>query len=186
MPSTAIEQGHGKNLKEVFFATSNIRHCAVHRLQTNTTSIKNLVNAAVLFTETLKDAERPALLRKIQEQLTDSIDEVMRHQNLLERKLCDEMDALAKKRAELDELERLAVQEMVTDDEINRKLAGLSMDGFLSELWHGLDYCTGNQRGLYQVDVPKSEDGVDPSDSGTRTEFTFVLLMLKSLSFGKG
>ncbi|MCJ1391417.1 hypothetical protein MMC18_004281 [Xylographa bjoerkii] len=164
MPSAAIEQGHGKSLKEVFFATSNIRHFAVHRLHTSTTSIKNLVNAAVLFTETLKDAERPAVLKKIQEQLADSIDEVMRHQNLLERKLSDELNALAKKRAELDELERLAVEEMVTNDRKNRKSAGQSMDGFLSELWHDLGYCAGDQSGPCQGDVSRSENGIDSSE----------------------
>ena len=96
---TAIGRTPGKSFKEVLFATSDIRHTAVHRLWTSATGIMNLVNAAIGFVEMLKDAERADQIKKIKSQLAANMEEIIQYQNLLKRKLSDELRDLAKEKS---------------------------------------------------------------------------------------
>ncbi|KAL8915058.1 MAG: hypothetical protein Q9171_000498 [Xanthocarpia ochracea] len=131
LPSTAIKCIPGKSTGEVLFATSTLRHSAVHRLPTSAAGILNMLDAAITFTDALNDLQRAENIIKIRKQLEASIEEIVQHQNLLERKLGDQLLDIARRRAELDELERLSIEEMLATDKHQRSEVSLVLEGFL-------------------------------------------------------
>ncbi|KAL8858257.1 MAG: hypothetical protein Q9178_005269 [Gyalolechia marmorata] len=131
LPSTAIKRIPGKSTGEVLFATSTLRHSAVHRLPTSAAGILNMLDAAITFTEALNDPHRAENIIKIRKQLEATIEEIVQHQNLLERKLGDQLLDIARRRAELDELERLSIEEMLATDKHQRSEVSLVLEGFL-------------------------------------------------------
>ncbi|KAL8901597.1 MAG: hypothetical protein Q9207_005124 [Kuettlingeria erythrocarpa] len=105
LPLPAIEPVLGKSIAEVLFGTSILRHSAVHRLPTSATGILSMLSAAITFAEALKDNERAEKVFTIRTQLKASVEEIVQHQNLLKRKLTAQLEDIARRRAELDELE---------------------------------------------------------------------------------
>ncbi|KAI4236466.1 MAG: hypothetical protein LQ349_002538 [Xanthoria aureola] len=131
LPATAIIETSGQSLNDVLFATSSLRHSAVHRLRTSTAGMMRMLKAAINFTEALNDSKRTERITEIKTQLEASIEEIVQHQNLLERKLTDQLQDIARRRAELEELERSCVQEMLEADEQQRTEVGAALEGFL-------------------------------------------------------
>ena len=68
---------------------------------------------------------------EIKTQLEASIEEILQHQYLLERKLKDQLEDIARRRAELDELERLSIEEMLATDKKQRTEVGSAFESFL-------------------------------------------------------
>lgn len=90
-----------------------------------------MLKAAITFTEALNDSKRTERITEIKTQLEASIEEIVQHQNLLERKLTDQLQDIARRRAELEELERSCVQEMLEADKQQRTEVGAALEGFL-------------------------------------------------------
>ncbi|KAK4691661.1 hypothetical protein P7C71_g5383, partial [Lecanoromycetidae sp. Uapishka_2] len=120
LPPSAIKPIPGKSLAEVLFGTSTLRHSAVHRLPTSAAGIVNMLSAAITFAEVLRDSKRAEKVAEIKTKLEASIEEIVHHQNLLERKLMDQFEDIARRRAELDELERSSIEEMLATDKKQR------------------------------------------------------------------
>ena len=131
LPPSAIRPIPGKSIAEVLFGTSIIRHSAVHRLPTSAAGILNMLSAAITFAEALNDSKRAEKVAEIKTQLQASIGEIVQHQNLLERKLTDQLEDIARRRAELDELERSSIEEMLATDKEQRTEAGTAFESFL-------------------------------------------------------
>jgi hypothetical protein len=131
LPPPATRAVAGKGLMEALFATSNLRHSAVHRLRTSAAGILKMVDAAVIFAQALKDATRATAIENIKDQLSVVIEDIEQHQTLLERKLSDQLEDLARRRAEIDELERQAVEDMLSNDMSHRYTAGSAVEDFL-------------------------------------------------------
>lgn len=134
LPLSATTSIAGKGLKEVLFATSNLRHSAVHRLNTSAAGILKLLEAAIIFTEALNDTERATCIRKINDEVAAIVDDIVQHQTLLERKLSDQLNDFARKRAEIDDLERVAIEDVLENDKTHRGSAGSVVEGFLANL----------------------------------------------------
>lgn len=128
LPATAIIETSGQSLNEVLFATSPLRHSAVHRLRTSTAGMIRMLKAAVTFTEALNDSKRTERITELKTQLEAGIEEIVQHQNLLERKLTDQLQDIARRRAELEELERSCVQEMLEADKQQRTEVGAALE----------------------------------------------------------
>ncbi|KAL8990380.1 MAG: hypothetical protein Q9177_000955 [Variospora cf. flavescens] len=131
LPLSAFDRVPGKGITEVLFGISNLRHSAVHRLPTSAAGILNMLSAAIDFAEALKDSKRAERVLKIKTQLEASVQEVVQHQNLLECKLTAQFEDIARRRAELDELERSSLEEMLERDEKQRTEVGSAFEGFL-------------------------------------------------------
>lgn len=140
IPDSAISKIPRQSWEETLFATNKIRHTAVHRLRTSAHGILALVRAAVDFVKMLNDSKRMACLEKLRKHLEMSIEEIVQNQNLLERKLSDELDEIAKKRAELDELERIAIEGMTQDDEKSRATVGEAMKQLIFDAEQSLHF----------------------------------------------
>ena len=131
LPPSAIKPIPGKSIAEVLLGTSTLRHSAIHRLPTSAAGILNMLSAAITFAEALNDSERAEKVAKIKTQLQASTEDIMQHQNLLERKLTDQFEDIARRRAELDELERSSIEEMLATDKEQRTEVGSAFESFL-------------------------------------------------------
>ncbi|KAL8655151.1 MAG: hypothetical protein Q9210_001061 [Variospora velana] len=131
LPLSAFDRVSGKGIAEVLFGTSNLRHSAVHRLPTSAAGILNMLSAAINFAEALKDSKRAEKVSEIRTQLEASVQDVVQHQNLLECKLTAQLEDIARRRAELDELERSSIVEMLETDKKQRTEVGSAFEGFL-------------------------------------------------------
>ncbi|KAI9718433.1 MAG: hypothetical protein M1812_004154 [Candelaria pacifica] len=131
LPPSAIKPIAGKSIAEVLFGTSALRHSAVHRLPTSVAGILKMLHAANFFAEALNDSKRAEKLVEIRIQLEASVEEILQHQYLLERKLRDQLEDIARRRAELDELERLSIEEMLATDKKQRTEVGSAFESFL-------------------------------------------------------
>ncbi|KAL8875766.1 MAG: hypothetical protein Q9198_005921 [Flavoplaca austrocitrina] len=131
LPPSAIQPVPGKSIAEVLFGTSTLRHSAVHRLPTSAAGISKMLSAAVTFAEALNDSKRVGKVAEIKTQLEASIEGIVQHQNLLERKLTDQFEDIVRRRAELDELERSSIEEMLATDKKQRTEVGSAFESFL-------------------------------------------------------
>ena len=131
LPPSAIKRTSGKSIAEVLFGTSSLRHSAVHRLPTSAAGILNMLHAAMTFAEALHDSKRAEKVAEIRTQLEASIEEIVQHQNLLERKLKDQLEDISRRRAELDQLERSSIEEMLATDKEQRTVVGSALESFL-------------------------------------------------------
>ena len=131
LPPSAIKPIAGKSIAEVLLGTSALRHSAVHRLPTSVTGILKMLHAAESFAEALDDSKRAEKLVEIKSQLEASMEKIVQHQYLLERKLRDQLEDIARRRAELDELERLSIEEMLAADKKQRTEVGSAFESFL-------------------------------------------------------
>ncbi len=141
LPEMATNPPSGKGLKEVLCATSTLRHSAVHRLKTSAAGILKMLDAALAFTKALNDAERASCIEKIRNKFRVIIDDIVQHQTLLECKLSDQLKDIARRRAEIDELERQAIEDMLDNDKIHRTSAGSMVENFLADLTKASQVC---------------------------------------------
>ena len=131
LPPSAMKSIAGKTTAEMLFGTSRIRHSAVHRVRTSAAGILNMLGAAITFAEALNDSKRGERITEIKGQLQASVEEIVQHQNLLERKLMDQLEDIAPRRAELDGLERSSIEEMLATDQEQRTEVGSAFESFL-------------------------------------------------------
>ena len=90
-----------------------------------------MLSAAITFAEALDDSRRAEKVADIKAQLEASIEEIVQHQNLLQRKLTDQLEDIARRRSELDELENSSIEEMLAMDKKQRTEVGSTFEGFL-------------------------------------------------------
>ena len=131
LPPSAMKSIAGKTTAEILFGTSIIRHSAVHRLRTSAAGTLNMLGAAITFAEALNDSKRAERVTKIKRQLEASVEEIVQHQNLLERKLTHQLEDIARRRAELDELEKSSIEKMLATDQEQRTEVGSAFESFL-------------------------------------------------------
>lgn len=131
---SAVSRIPGRTWQEVLIATSRIRHSAVHRLHTNANGIQNMVGDALMMSKMLKDPTRTSLLEHIRQELASSIREVEGRLVILEKDLSEELDLLAKRRAELSRIKEAAIHRIIDLDRQNRRVIGLALGEMLREL----------------------------------------------------
>ncbi|KAI9782819.1 MAG: hypothetical protein M1839_004570 [Geoglossum umbratile] len=122
-----IQTDPEKPFKEALIATNKIRHSAVHRLHTSARGIEQMIADAVALTETLKDTERAGYLGAMGRKVALRIEEAEQNTTILENRLMEELADIAKRRAELDKLEELAISTMVNEDRDSKAAIGLAL-----------------------------------------------------------
>ena len=132
-PPSAIKPIAGKSITEILWETHPIRHSAVHRLPTSAAGIVNMLTAAIDFTEALRCSKQTEKITDIKVQLESSMEEIVQHQTLLERKLTDQLEEIARRRAELDKLERSSIEEMLAVDKKQRAEVGAAFEIILAD-----------------------------------------------------
>ena len=167
LPPSAIKRISGKSIAQVLFETSALRHSAVHRLPTSAAGILNMLHAAMTFAEALNDPKRAERVAEIKSQLEASIEEIVQHQNLLERKLKEQLEDIARRRAELDELERSSITEMLATDKEQRSVVGSALESFLFVSQQISNPCPCNHTPSFDGAKADSEGEENIESSGT-------------------
>ena len=134
-----------------------------------------MLSAAITFAEALDDSRRAEKVADIKAQLEASIEEIVQHQNLLQRKLTDQLEDIARRRSELDELEKSSIEEMLAMDKKQRTEVGSTFEGFLlgSQQVSNPRACSCTP----SFDGPKLE-----SEAGENIDVVHVLLFYFTLS----
>ena len=178
LPPSAIKRISGKSTAQVLFGTSALRHSAVHRLPTSAAGILNMIHAAMTFAEALNDPKRVERVEEIKTQLEASIDEIVQHQNLLERKLKEQLEDIARRRAELEELERSSIEEMLATDKEQRTVVGSALENFLIGSQQISNPCACNHTPSFDEAKAGSEaeDNIESSGTGMFHVVSFQFL----------
>ncbi len=172
LPLSATRAIAGKGLKEVLFATSSLRHSAVHRLPTSAAGILKMLEEAITFTEALNDTRRANNICEIKSELAQTIEGIVQHQTLLERKLSDQLEDLARKREDIDELERLAIEDMLDNDKEHRKSAGSAVEDFLAGRNQASHACFPEKNETQETQNASSESAEDANVVAESTQST--------------
>lgn len=115
------------------FATHKLRHSAVHRHRICASRVGELVEYALALVIMLKDSARARGIERIGKRVKMSLEDLEDKKRVLEERLAGEMDSIAKKRAELDLLEKDVVERIVKDDKNNQLAAGLALEEVLDQ-----------------------------------------------------
>ena len=101
--------------------------------------------------------------------MAETIEGIVQHQTLLERKLSDQLQDLARRRAEIDELERSAVEDMLKNDKQHRISAGSGMEDFLVNCKQASRTYISEKNSIQdnQEIEPKSIEDAETSDEST-------------------
>ena len=135
-----------------------------------------MLHAATNFAEALNDPKRAERMAELKQQLDASIEEIVQHQHLLKRKLCDQLEDLARRRSELDELERSCIREMLAADVEQRAEVGSAFESFLSGSHQASNSCTCKRTPSFTAaksDLETEEDSED--DEKGMLQFSFFV-----------
>ena len=114
--SQADLQELGKPFPDVLDSISHLRHTAVHRLRISANRLEQFMVDAEALVRLLRDNDRVQKLSRIRVETQLTLGELKRTKDLLESKLTSKLKNIAAQRAQLDELEQMAINEMLRAD----------------------------------------------------------------------
>ncbi|PGH10128.1 hypothetical protein AJ80_07579 [Polytolypa hystricis UAMH7299] len=138
----------GTALKEVLFATNNLRHTAVHRLRTTSRGIDTLIIVAMRLTDTLQDFFTAMEVNK----------------NALEQTLQDRLEEIKRQREELDRQENQLLAQVVRDDRENQDLVGLLLEESVQRIFIGDNTVGQKSQGAELKNDDEENDGFMASE----------------------
>ncbi|KAI1806348.1 hypothetical protein F4811DRAFT_161490 [Daldinia bambusicola] len=136
MPETAFNLGPTP-LKEVLFATDELRHSAVHRVPMTARAIKTLLKSAVALAFTLGDHRHVSQLEEICYELDNKIQAMELNKNALVHSTTAELEDIQRRREELNRLEKEVLANMVKNDQKNRGFIGALLEDSVGRILEG-------------------------------------------------
>ncbi|KAI1848975.1 hypothetical protein JX265_001306 [Neoarthrinium moseri] len=133
LPQGAIDQGELR-AKEILFATSNLRHSAVHRLSTSARGIRDLIKSGVELASMLQDHARALQLEDFCREIDNSIQAMELNKNDLKNNTTTALQVLQKQREELDRQETEIFARMIKDDEENKGIIGSLLEDSVNRI----------------------------------------------------
>ena len=167
LPDGTIRQIEGKTVAEILSAVGVIRHAAVHRVRTSAEEILVMLGAAETFANLLYDESRVMQLENMKTEVNTRITAIEDNQTLMRRKLTEQLEDIARRRAELDRLEEVCIEDYRGTDEKRRIEAGVAIEAYLDKSPGSPNFLKEPEDGessdeLESVNAPnaESEDGV--------------------------
>lgn len=118
----------GKPLDDVLSTVAQIRHTAVHRIRVTAARIEQYLKEAQWMAN-LMGADMCSLkLSSFRREATMAIEEFKRNKDVLETRHKQKLKSIAAKRAELDRLERAAIDEMQKNNEEYQAIVGSNLE----------------------------------------------------------
>ena len=117
----------GKPLEELLDSIAQLRHTAVHRLRLSVKRIEQFMVDAECLGRLLQDDVCLRKLSRLRRETQLTVDELKRNKDLLESRLAAKLKDIAAQRAELEHLERLAVEDMLKEDKDYQGFAGANL-----------------------------------------------------------
>lgn len=136
LPSRATRPVAGKSLNQVLSETSSLRHSAVHRIPRNVVEIMDMLQAASSFAKTLDDTVRAVQIQEIKEQMATIVDDFVGRQRIQHHKTFHQLEHVARRRTEIDDLERLGLEDLRKHDELLRIEADSAVQNIIAGLQH--------------------------------------------------
>lgn len=129
LPGAAITLNKSEEMFEkTLFATHKLEDSAVHRDRICATRVAELVEDALALVIMLKDTARARSIERIGKRIRTGLEEMEDKKRALMNTLTSELESIGMRRAELDLLEKTAVERMVKDDKNNHLAAELALD----------------------------------------------------------
>ncbi|KAI4117455.1 MAG: hypothetical protein LQ341_007665, partial [Variospora aurantia] len=119
-------------LHEVVGETRRLRHAAVHRSPLGANEIVKMLGAAVSLAETLGDSDQAGKIAEMKTQVELGMKDIMHHNSILERRLANQLQDIAHRKAELDRLEASFREAMATSDRMKRTEVGSTLEDILT------------------------------------------------------
>lgn len=142
------ENNLGKPVEDVLRSTADIRHAAVHRLRLSARGLEQFIVDAECLATLIQDEDCLSSLSILRRETVAIIEELERNKHILNSSFEDAKKKITAKRAELDELEKMAALEMQNDDREYQAIAGNSLDQFIATLECRKLHTTGKEGGL--------------------------------------
>ena len=136
LPASAVNSPHGGLVQEIFHATNELRHSAVHRLPTSARGIHKLIQSALRLAKLLCDFSRAAVLEDLDVEIERRIRDMELNKNFLEDRLDKQLQDIQEQRAELDRKEQEAIATMLREDQENKALIGSFLDTSIKNTFH--------------------------------------------------
>lgn len=133
-PLASAQEPEG-SLVGILTSINNIRHSAVHRLPTTAKGILEMIRSATGFARVLQDSVREEQFHELYQQLEGKIRASELNKNFLETKLEDELQKIARKRKELDEMEKESVAMILKQDEDHGSLIGVLLSESVTQIF---------------------------------------------------
>jgi DNA anti-recombination protein RmuC len=139
IPGEAIFMRPGESLKQVFFATNNLRHLAVHRRPTRAKEVHQLVRSAQKLAQTLGDVVRTTQLAQVSAELERRIEELETQVNVLENRLDQQHQGIIEQRAELDKQEAESTTAMFEQAQEHKMRIGSFLEATVKTIFKVID-----------------------------------------------
>lgn len=164
LPAGAIRQIEGKSVADVLSAVGVIRHAAVHRVRTSAEEISVMLGAAETFANLLYDESRVMQLEQMKTELNTRMNAIEGNQTLMRCKLTEQLEDIARRRAELDRLEKAFIEDYRGTDEKRRIEAGVAIEVYLDNPPGSSNFLNESEDGessdeLEDVNAPNEESG---------------------------
>lgn len=117
----------GEPLAQLLDSMTQLRHTAVHRLRVSVKRIDQFMVDAESLVRLLQDDACIRMLSRLRRETQLTVDELKRNKDLLESSLAAKLKEIAAQRAELEQLERVAVEDMLKEDKDYQAFAGASL-----------------------------------------------------------
>ena len=165
----------GKPLEKLFQSIADIRHTAVHRVRISGKGIEQFILDAESLATLLDDSVCLKSLTKLRRDTRLAIEELERNKHILRSKLDETLERIAAQRAELDQLEKAAITEMLEEDGQYQVFAGTNLERAISsEVTTSASVTTAlvvsENETSSREDMESVEDDGKPSLSGDRQE----------------
>jgi len=149
------EEGGTELLQKV----ANVRHTAVHRLPTTAKDVCRLLESAVTFAQVLRDDRRAEQLDGLRAELSSKIKAMELNKKVLGDKLASELQAIQKRREELDKREAELIQKTLNDDMDNKILIGQLLEGSVHQIFKNHSGDGQGESGDDEKEDSRTEDG---------------------------
>jgi hypothetical protein len=122
----------GKPLRKLFQSVADIRHTAVHRIRVSAKGVEQFILDAEALAMLLDNQESLKSLTQLRRETQLAIEELERTKHVLHSKLEENLRKIAAQRAELDEMEKAAISEMLEEDDQYQLFAGMKLERAIS------------------------------------------------------
>lgn len=117
----------GKPLDQVLDSITQLRHTAVHRLRVSVARVEQFMVDSESLARLLQDDSCTRHLSRLRRETQLTVGELKRNKDLLESTLAETLKKIAAQRAELERLERIAVEDMVREDKEYQNLVSSNL-----------------------------------------------------------
>ena len=132
-----------------------------------------MLNAVIIFVEALNNLKRAKKITEIKKHLEASIKEIVQYQNLRKRKLTDQCKNIALRRAELDELEKSFIEDMLITNKKQRAEIDFVFESFFVRFQQIFNSCACSHASNF--DAAKTDSEAEESMKNAMNTFLRAL-----------